>query len=118
MSKTWFRTRSYAPSDQALAWLTTGGDPTAQMDDRPADTPAGEDADWAEPRAVAVAKLYLARLPAPLASVHHHRFVLGRSQDAAAKALNLTRQRLRTLEKKLRSGLARELKRAGIPTKG
>jgi RNA polymerase sigma-70 factor (ECF subfamily) len=71
---------------------------------------------WAEPRVMAIVKAYIQRLSPEMAGVHHQRYVLGQSQELAAKALNLTRQRIRTLEGKLRSGLTRELKRAGIST--
>jgi RNA polymerase sigma-70 factor (ECF subfamily) len=53
---------------------------------------------------------YLARLPPDLAAVHRQRYGLGVSQDAAAQALGISRQRLRTLEKKLRDGVTRELR--------
>jgi RNA polymerase sigma factor (sigma-70 family) len=79
---------------------------------------AHDDLPSPEPRAMAIVKSYLERLPAELAGVHYQRYVLGTSQELAAKALSLTRQRLRTLEGKLRSGLTKELKRAGISTKG
>ena len=77
----------------------------------------GEDSDWAEPETVAVVRAYLAGLPRELAEVHHQRYVLGLSQELAAAGLCLTRQRLRTLERKLRSGLKRALTKAGISSK-
>ena len=52
---------------------------------------------------------YLARLPADLAAAHYQRYDLGVSQDAAALAMGITRQRLRTLERRLRHGVIREL---------
>lgn len=55
---------------------------------------------------------YLARLPPDLAAVHRQRYGLGVSQDVAAQALGISRQRLRTLEKKLRDGVTRELRAA------
>jgi RNA polymerase sigma-70 factor (ECF subfamily) len=74
----------------------------------------GEDASEADPRILAIVNAYLGELPATLAGVYHQRYVIGQSQELAAKALNITRQHLRTLERKLRNGLTRELKRAGL----
>jgi RNA polymerase sigma-70 factor, ECF subfamily len=56
---------------------------------------------------------YLTLLPEPLRRVHEQRFERGQSQDAAAAALGLTRQRIRTLEHKLLQGLRRFLDAAG-----
>jgi len=75
----------------------------------------GENEQWADPSVVAVVRSYVAALPAGLRDVHHQRYVLGLSQDGAAAALGISRQQLRTLEKKLRRGLAREL--SGGPSK-
>jgi DNA-binding XRE family transcriptional regulator len=55
----------------------------------------------------------LARLPTELAAAYHQRYQLGVSQDAAALAIGISRQRLRTLEKKLLDGVIRELRVAG-----
>jgi hypothetical protein len=46
--------------------------------------------------------------------VHEQRYVLGRSQNEAAVALGTTRQKLRTGETKIRQGLERALRRAGL----
>ncbi len=55
---------------------------------------------------------YLAQLSPELAAVHRQRFGLGVSQHAAAEALGISRQQLRTLEKRLRDGVTRELQAA------
>jgi RNA polymerase sigma factor (sigma-70 family) len=60
---------------------------------------------------------YLARLPPDLAAVHRQRYGLGVSQDVAAQTLGISRQRLRTLEKKLRAGVTRELRTARVKEK-
>ncbi|HVZ72032.1 MAG TPA: sigma-70 family RNA polymerase sigma factor [Polyangia bacterium] len=57
---------------------------------------------------------YLATLPSDLAALHEQRYVLGRSQEEAARALGLTRQNVRTLETKLRRGLEQALRRARL----
>jgi RNA polymerase sigma factor (sigma-70 family) len=69
---------------------------------------------WADDAVMQVVEAYIAGLPADLRQVHEQRYVLGRSQNDAAAALGTTRQRLRTAEAKLRSGLARELRRAKL----
>jgi RNA polymerase sigma factor (sigma-70 family) len=79
------------------------------------DAAAAEDpSSWIDPVTLARVRDYLNRLPLELQSVHHRRYVLDEAQDVAAEALGLTRQRIRTLEKKLRLGLARELKKTRV----
>jgi RNA polymerase sigma factor (sigma-70 family) len=68
---------------------------------------------WGDAEVVAVVEAYLATLTDDLRAVHEQRYVRNRSQAATASALGLTRQRVRTLEGKLRKGLARALKKAG-----
>jgi RNA polymerase sigma-70 factor (ECF subfamily) len=51
----------------------------------------------------------VATLPPSLKAVHQQRFVLGRSQRAAAQALGIGRQVLRRLENDLRAQIRREL---------
>src|SRR5215471_8811104 len=53
---------------------------------------------------------YLSELPTALRAVHEQRYVLGHPQNVTCSALGLTRQQLRTLEKRLRAGLERQLK--------
>jgi RNA polymerase sigma factor (sigma-70 family) len=66
---------------------------------------------------IALTNSYLANLPPELRAVHEQRFVLAVSQQQAAKTLGISRQSLRTLEKKLVAGLQRELRRAGLEPK-
>lgn len=75
-------------------------------------TPAEDSLDRIDSLTLARVRDYLSRLPPELQSVHHRRYVLDEGQEAAADALGISRQRIRTLEKKLRLGLARELKKA------
>jgi len=77
--------------------------------------PAEEPASWIDSVTLARVRDYLSRLPIDLQSVHHRRYVLDEAQDVAAEALGMSRQRIRTLEKKLRLGLVRELKRTRAP---
>jgi RNA polymerase sigma factor (sigma-70 family) len=93
-------------------------DSAAHLEDCTYDTSRRDGPEWAEPGAMTIVTSYIGRLPPELAAVHHQRYVVGTSQESAARVLNLTRQRLRTLERKLRSGLTRELERAGISWKG
>jgi len=72
----------------------------APLDERPAsETPA----------ALATLQRCLADLAPDLATLYRHRYIDGRSQEAAAAMMGLTRQSLRTLEEKLRRGLAQAL---------
>jgi RNA polymerase sigma-70 factor (ECF subfamily) len=63
---------------------------------------------------IALTNEYLAGLTPELRAVHQQRFVLGLPQRPAAEALGISRQSLRTLEKKLVVGLRRKLRRAGL----
>lgn len=72
---------------------------------------ATDPSNWIDPVTLARVRDYVSRLPVELQSVHHRRYVLDEAQDVAADALGLTRQRIRTLEKKLRLGLVRALKK-------
>ena len=80
-------------------------------------TSSGEppcEAPWADARTIALVKRYLASLPAEEYRVYVQRYDEGRSQEQTAAALGLTRQRVRTLDAHLRTGLARELARANF----
>lgn len=59
--------------------------------------------------AVTVTERYVEELPPPLRLVHERRFIAAEPQEVAAKALGISRQTLRTLEKKLVDGLRRKL---------
>jgi RNA polymerase sigma-70 factor (ECF subfamily) len=76
--------------------------------------PQDEEPAWGEAATVAVVQSYLAELGPELRDVHHQRFVLGRSQYRAATELRISRQQVRTREKRLRQGLAQRLKTMGI----
>jgi DNA-directed RNA polymerase specialized sigma24 family protein len=62
--------------------------------------------EWAEAADQAIVERYLCTLSPALAAVHHQRYVRCASQEDAARALSISRQQLRTLEKSLKSGLA------------
>lgn len=55
-------------------------------------------------------RLYIGSLDSDLRSVHELRFVAGAGQLDAARSLGISRQRLRTLERKLVDGLREELR--------
>lgn len=67
--------------------------------------------DFEDPKLVAVVNNYIEGLDPLLRSVYKHRYVLDQSQVETAQALGLTRQKVRTLEKRLRRGLEKALKR-------
>jgi len=77
---------------------------------------AGPDEQESEPdsRMLASTEQYLAGLTPELSQLHHARFVVGLSQEAAAKRLASSRQRIRTLEQRLRDGLREWLKEQGF----
>jgi RNA polymerase sigma factor (sigma-70 family) len=64
--------------------------------------------------AVAFVDAYLARLPVDLRQVYEYRLVSSKTQFDTCKALAISRQQLRTRERRLRIGLMRELRRAAI----
>jgi RNA polymerase sigma factor (sigma-70 family) len=63
------------------------------------------DEEWADPMVMAKVEAYLVTLPPELRAVHIARYVDGLAQEVAASKLGLSRQRVRTLEGKLRQGL-------------
>jgi RNA polymerase sigma factor (sigma-70 family) len=69
---------------------------------------------WCDPRALDVLAVYLRDLTPAMRGVYEHRFVRGRSQEAACTALGMSRRSLRTAEDHLRRGLRKALSRAGI----
>jgi RNA polymerase sigma factor (sigma-70 family) len=72
------------------------------------------EAPWADPRTMALVERYVSELPEREHAVYVQRYVQSRSQIEAANALGLTRQQVRTLEARVRGGLARELSRAEL----
>jgi RNA polymerase sigma-70 factor (ECF subfamily) len=74
----------------------------------------GDEASPFEPATVALVQSYLQSLPDELKRIHHQRFVLATPQRQAADALGISRQSLRTLEKKLIVGLHARLREAGV----
>ncbi len=70
----------------------------------------GDDEPYADERTMKAVRDYLAGLTPELRGVHEQRYVKGVSQEEAARALGLSRQQVRTLEERLRDGLAAHLK--------
>jgi len=62
-----------------------------------------------EPSLVAATKRYVEKLSPELRALHHCRFVLAEPQRQAAERLGITRQNLRTLERRLVDGLRQHL---------
>jgi RNA polymerase sigma factor (sigma-70 family) len=69
---------------------------------------------WETPAVMEVVAGYLASLQGQIREVHRLRHLEGLSQDEAARQLGVGRQTLRTLELRLRDGLATALNRAGV----
>jgi RNA polymerase sigma factor (sigma-70 family) len=92
--------------------IPTGAIPE-NVDSREINAATGEGAVF-DPVSVSVAAQYVESLPAELRAVHHRRFVLAEPQREAAVGLGISRQNLRTLEKKLVTGLREALRRAGL----
>ena len=67
---------------------------------------------WADPKTVAIVERYVASLGPPLVDVYAQRYIRCASQEDAARVLGMSRQRLRTLEEKLRHGLENALRDA------
>jgi DNA-directed RNA polymerase specialized sigma24 family protein len=66
------------------------------------------------PELLAAVSSYVDALPPPLRAVHERRFMEGEAQERAAEALGISRQNLRTLERKLVTGLRRAIRRARL----
>jgi RNA polymerase sigma factor (sigma-70 family) len=69
---------------------------------------------WADPHTISLAERYIASLSDPERHVYEQRYVRCHSQEHCALALGMTRQRVRTIEGKLRGGLARAIYRANL----
>ena len=115
--------RDYGPYLRQLArntlidWLRERGrelvggiEPEALLDNREGDTSV--EALLFPPEHVAVAQRFVGSLSAELKGVHERRFLAAESQEQAARALGISRQSVRTLERRLLDGLRRELRRA------
>jgi RNA polymerase sigma factor (sigma-70 family) len=66
---------------------------------------------WADPETMLVVERYTSKLSVAEHGVYVERYVRGHSQEQAARALGISRQQVRTLESRLRAGLAREVAR-------
>jgi DNA-directed RNA polymerase specialized sigma24 family protein len=69
---------------------------------------------WADPQMMVLVDRYVAGLAVNERAVYLERYVHCRSQEHAAMALGISRQQVRTLESRLRGGLAQELARARL----
>jgi RNA polymerase sigma factor (sigma-70 family) len=96
-------------------WRSRSREVLTSPDDLKLETDSGMGAaDSYDPRVAAVLARYIADLRITLKGVYEQRFVLERSQDEAAAALGLSRRSLRTGEERLRRGLRKALRKAGI----
>jgi len=97
------RRRPTTPVD--AQWFTELASPDPRPD---------EMAPWSAPQTMAILERYLAGLPDDLRRLHGLRYEQALSQEAAAVEMGISRQNLRTLEERLRRGLAQEI--AGFRT--
>jgi RNA polymerase sigma-70 factor, ECF subfamily len=74
------------------------------------DATEAPDEPWADAETMRIVEDYIASLDDELRSIHEARYVRGLSQNVAAETLGITRQTVRTLEARLREGLARRIK--------
>jgi len=77
-----------------------------KFDDAPQEEPDGN---WVDDATVGIVERYVRTLDPVLRDVYEARYVLCLSQNEAAQRLSLTRQRLRTIENRLREGLRQAL---------
>jgi RNA polymerase sigma-70 factor, ECF subfamily len=116
--------RDYGPFLATIArnvvadWGRRRGHSVVEIPTDPDALPSSDDRGWAEEAVMQVVDGYVAALPAALRRVHEQRYMLGQSQVETARTLGVSRQQLRTLEANLRRGLARELRRAGLASRG
>jgi DNA-directed RNA polymerase specialized sigma24 family protein len=75
------------------------------VDETYVDPPSADQSDWFSSGVIDVVEKYVAGLERPLRELHHSRYVVGKSQREAAESLGLSRQNVRTLEERLKSGL-------------
>jgi RNA polymerase sigma-70 factor (ECF subfamily) len=116
--------RDYVPFLLAITrnvlidWLRRSGRELADareieaLVDAPAQDPS-EDVLF-EPELLNATRSYVESLSDELRGVHEQRFVQSEPQRSAAQALGLSRQNLRTLERKLVDGLRRTLRRGEV----
>jgi RNA polymerase sigma-70 factor (ECF subfamily) len=98
-----------------LDWLRrTRHDVVVDLDSNAIVEPSVAEAVMFGPELVATATSYVQSLPPALRAVHEKRFVLAESQEQAAQSLGISRQNLRTLERKLVDGLRRAVQRAQL----
>jgi RNA polymerase sigma-70 factor, ECF subfamily len=89
---------------------TDAPDLDAMAEPEPAD-------DELDPELTALVRRFLTELTPDLRAFQEVRFERGLSQQATADVLGLTRQTVRTLEQRIRKGLARALKQLGTPVR-
>jgi RNA polymerase sigma factor (sigma-70 family) len=79
------------------------------------DAPSADDArPWADDETIVLVDRYIASLRMEERAVYQERYERCQSQEHTAALLGLTRQQVRTLESRLRTGLARELSRSRL----
>jgi RNA polymerase sigma-70 factor (ECF subfamily) len=119
--------RDYAPFLDTIArnvvvdWARRRGHALEELPENIADASSeGErnlESDVAGEALIRFVERYIAELPQELRQVHEQRYVLGRSQNETAERLSVSRQKVRTLEDRLREGLRRALRRAKLADK-
>src|SRR5260370_11168720 len=113
--------REYSPFLATIArnvvtdWARRRGHAPVELSAELEDTPA-EDVElaWANEAVMSVVDEYLSHLDPELCKLHEPHYVLGLSQNEAARALCLTRQQFRSRGAKLRAGLVRAILRVNL----
>jgi RNA polymerase sigma-70 factor (ECF subfamily) len=116
--------RDYAPFLYAIArnvavdWARRGGREVlvgwAGLERAEELAPSDDEPPWADEVTMSIVNRYVERLDDELRPVHEARYRDGLSQRDAAEKLGIGRQRLRTLEARLRDGLRRALTEARV----
>jgi RNA polymerase sigma factor (sigma-70 family) len=94
----------------ALRWLEKHGrespvEPDALTSRLATPNSPSEEALWEDPEILVIVHDYLAGLPEDMRAVHRLRYTLSVPQREAAEQLGMSRQHLRTLEKRIQDGL-------------
>jgi RNA polymerase sigma-70 factor (ECF subfamily) len=113
--------REYSPFIATIArnvvtdWARRRGHAIVELSDDLDDAPA-EDVElaWADEAVMRVVDEYLSHLDPELTRLLEQRYVLGLSQNDAARALGISRQQFRSRDAKLRAGLVRAIRRANL----
>jgi RNA polymerase sigma factor (sigma-70 family) len=119
--RTYDGVRDYSPFLATIArnvvtdWARRRGHTIVEVSDELDDAPADDvELAWADEAVMRVVDEYLSHLEPELSRLHEQHYVLGLSQNEAARALGLTRQQFRSRDAKLRAGLVKAMRHANL----